>query len=137
MADGSYLLRRQRRAVLETDTKLATYLADRLAEGWTPEQIAGRLRFGIETGLRGVCAETIYGWTYRASQKAERLWRFLTRSHARHRQRHGRASRDTIAEKAHISQRSDDADARPWRCLWRAWDRVRKRQSRSAFWLAR
>ena len=83
-----------------------------LAEGWTPEQIAGRLRLGIETGLRAVCAETIYGWIYRAGRKAERLWRFLTRHHARRRKRHGRASRDTIAEQTHISQRSDDADAR-------------------------
>ena len=71
------------RAVLETDAKLAAYVTDRLAEGWTPEQIAGRLRLGIETGLRAVCAETIYGWIYRAGQKAGRLWRFLTRTHAR------------------------------------------------------
>jgi transposase, IS30 family len=44
----------------------------------TPEQIAGRLRLGIEAGLRAVCLETIYGWIYRAGQKAEQLWRFLT-----------------------------------------------------------
>jgi IS30 family transposase len=120
VADGSYRLRRQRRAGLETDTKLATYVTDRLAEGWTPEQIAGRLRLGIETGLRAVCSETIYGWIYRAGQRAERLWRFLTRRHARRRQRHGRASRDTIAEKTHISQRSDDADARETVGHWEA-----------------
>src|SRR6187455_2885865 len=95
------------------DAKLATYVTDRLAEGWTPEQIAGRLRLGIETGLRAVCAETLYGWIYRAGQKAERLWRFLTRRHARRRQRHARVSRDTIAEKAHISQRSGDLQAVP------------------------
>ena len=65
VADGSYLLRRQRAAALEMDAKLATYVTDRLAEGWTPEQIAGRLRLGVETGLRAVCAETIYGWIYR------------------------------------------------------------------------
>jgi IS30 family transposase len=106
------MLRRQRAAVLETDARLAVYVTDRLSEGWTPEQIAGRLRLGIETGLRAVCAETIYGWIYRAGQKAERLWRFLTRSHARRRKRDGRASKDKTAEKTHISQRSDDADAR-------------------------
>jgi IS30 family transposase len=120
VADGSYRLRRQRRAGLETDTKLATYVTDRLAEGWTPEQIAGRLRLGIETGLRAVCSETIYGWIYRAGQRAERLWRFQTRRHARRRQRPGRASRDTIAEKTHISQRSDDADARETVGHWEA-----------------
>ena len=111
VADGAYMLRRQRKAI-ETDAKLAAYVTDRLTEGWTPEQVAGRLRLGIEPGLRAVCAETIYGWIYRAAQKTERLWRFLTRRHARRRKRHGRTSRDTIAEKIHISQRSEVADAR-------------------------
>ena len=55
VADGAYMLRRQREATLETDAKLAAYVTDRLTEGWTPEQIAGRLRLGIETGLRAVC----------------------------------------------------------------------------------
>jgi transposase, IS30 family len=129
VADGSYMLRRQRRAVLETDAKLAAYVTDRLAEGWTPEQIAGRLRLGTEIGLQAVCAETVYGWIYRAGQKAGRLWRYLTRHHARRRKRHGRASRDTIAEKTHISQRPDDADARATVGHWEA-DLVICRRSR-------
>ena len=58
---------------------------DHLPGNGTPEQIAGRLRLGIEPGLRAVCAETIHGWIYRAGQKTERLWRFLTRRHARRR----------------------------------------------------
>ena len=86
----------------------------------TPEQVAGRLRLGIEAGLRVVCAETIYGWIYRAGQKAERLWRFLTRSHVRRRKRAGRASKDKIAEKTHISQRSDAADTRAAVGHWEA-----------------
>lgn len=64
--------------------------------------------------------ETIYGWIYRAGQKAGRLWRFLTRSHARRKMRHARASRDMIAEKTHISQRSGDADARETVGHWEA-----------------
>ena len=120
VADGAYMLRRQRTATLETDARLAAYVTDRLSEGWTPEQIAGRLRLGIEAGLRAVRAETIYGWIYRAGQKTERLWRFLTRHHTRRRKRHGRASRDTIAEKTHISQRAGDADARETVGHWEA-----------------
>lgn len=120
VADGAYMLRRQRRARLETDAKLAAYVTDRLTEGWTPEQIAGRLRLGIERGLEAICAETIYGWIYRAEQKAGRLWRYLTRRRARRRKRHGRASRDRIAGKTHISQRSDDADARETVGHWEA-----------------
>ena len=67
------MLRRQRKATIETDAKLAAYVTDRLTEGWTPEQVAGRRRLRIEPGLRAVCAETIYGWIYRAGQKTERL----------------------------------------------------------------
>ena len=129
VADGAYMLRRRRKATIETDAKLAAYVTDRLSEGWTPEQIAGRLRLGIERGLRAVCAETIYGWIYRAGQKTERLWRCLTRHHARRRKRHGRASRDTIAEKTHISQRAGDADARETVGHWEA-DLVICRRSR-------
>ena len=48
------------------------------------------------------------------------MWRFLTLRHARRRKRHGRTSRDTIAEKIHISLRSDDADARQIAGHWEA-----------------
>ena len=118
VADGAYMLRRQRPSVLETDARLEAYVTGRLSEGWTPEQIAGRLRLGLERGLRCLCTETIYAWIYRAEQKAEKLWRFLTRRRARRRKRHGRASRDTIAEKVHISQRSEDANARETAGHW-------------------
>jgi transposase, IS30 family len=129
VADGAYMLRRQRAAVLETDLNLAGYVTARLTEGWTPEQIAGRLRLGIESGLRAVCLETIYGWIYRAGQKTERLWRLLTRRHARRRKATARASRDRIAEKTHLSQRPGDADARETVGHWEA-DLVICRRSR-------
>jgi transposase, IS30 family len=120
LADGAYMLRRQRKARLETDAKLAAYVTDRLTEGWSPEQIAGRLHRGDERGLPTVSTETIYGWIYRTGQKAARLWRFLTRRRARRKTRSGRASRDRIAEKVHVSQRSDDADARETAGHWEA-----------------
>jgi transposase, IS30 family len=129
VADGAYMLRRQRATVLETDPNLAGYVMARLSEGWTPEQIAGRLRLGIESGLRAVCTETIYGWIYRAGQKTERLWRFLTRRHARRRKANARTSRDRIAEKTPLSQRSGDADARETVGHWEA-DLVICRRSR-------
>ena len=49
MGHTSSVVSGPRLAALETDAKLATYVTDRLAEGWTPERIAGRLRLGIET----------------------------------------------------------------------------------------
>ena len=47
-AEGCYLERRQRSAILERDAKLARFVRERLLEGWTPEQIAGWLRRGEE-----------------------------------------------------------------------------------------
>ena len=120
LAEAAYRRRRRRPAVLETDTALATYVTARLAEGWTPEQIAGWLKRGIERGLRSVCAETIYAWLYRAGQAGEKLWRFLVRKHGRRRPRGARASRDTISDKVHISERSAAADARTELGHWEA-----------------
>ena len=56
------MFRRQRAAILERDEPLKRYVVDRLAEGWTPEQIAGYLKRGIEIGLQVVSAETIYAF---------------------------------------------------------------------------
>ena len=81
-ADGSYMYRRQRPAILERDDRLQRFVLDRLAEGWTPEQIAGWLKRGVEIGLRAISTETIYAFIFRASQKAQKLWRYLTRRKA-------------------------------------------------------
>ena len=113
VADGAYMLRRQRAAALETDAKLAAYVTDRLSRRLDARAdrgtAAARDRDRPARRLRG---DDLRLDLSRRRRRAERLWRFLTRHHARRRKRHGRASRDTIAEKIHISQRSDDADAR-------------------------
>jgi transposase, IS30 family len=79
LADGAYMLRRQRPSILETEAKLAAYVTDRLSEGWSPEQIAGRLRRGLERGLRGLCTEAIYAWIYRNGAESRKA---LAVSHA-------------------------------------------------------
>src|SRR3712207_7400625 len=61
-AQGCYLERRQRSAILERDAKLARFVRERLLEGWTPEQIAGWLKRGEECSLRTVATETIYAF---------------------------------------------------------------------------
>ena len=63
VADGAYMMRRQRCAVLEQDKRLAGFVRDRLTEAWSPQQISGWLRSGAELGLRAVAAETIYAAT--------------------------------------------------------------------------
>ena len=86
--DSKYLERyctskSRREAILEKDQTLKTFVYDRLAEVWTPEQISGWLKGRTEPRLRAVGHETIYAFIYRAAQKAERLWRYLTRHHKR------------------------------------------------------
>ena len=105
------MYRRQRPAILERDDRLQRFVLDRLAEGWTPEQIAGWLKRGVEIGLRAISTETIYAFIFRASQKAQKLWRYLTRRKAS-RGRRARRSKDKIAGKTHISERSDAANER-------------------------
>ena len=70
-AAGAYQLRRRREAILEREAALRLFVGDRLAEGWTPEQISGWLKSGNEPRLRAIGCETIYAFIYRTAQKAE------------------------------------------------------------------
>jgi len=105
------MFRRQRAAILERDVELKRFVLDRMAENWTPEQISGWLKRGIEIGLRPVSPETIYAFIFRAGQKAEKLWRYLTRRKAS-RGRRARRSKDKIGDKTHICLRPEAADTR-------------------------
>ena len=107
-AAGAYQLRRRREALIEGDRALRTFVVDRLAEGWTPEQISGWLKGGNERRLRAVGCETIYAFIYRAAQ----MWRYLTRRHKRRRPRRSRASQDTIKNRVSIHERPKTVDGR-------------------------
>src|SRR3974390_3030492 len=104
-AAGAYQLRRRREAILEKDHKLRAFVCDRLAEGWTPEQIAGWLRAGHERGIRVLSFEAIYAFVHRAARKGEELWRYLTRRHKRRRPRRARPCRDLIKDRSSIHDR--------------------------------
>ena len=109
-ASGAYQLRRRREAVLERDSGLRMFVRDRLAEGWTPEQIFGWLKSRNEPRLRA--SETIDAFIYRTAQKAEALWRYLTRRHKRRRPRRARPSRDAIKDRASIHDRPKIIESR-------------------------
>src|SRR5918993_1462762 len=106
-AEGCYLARRQRPAILERELKLGRFVRERLLEGWTPEQIAGWLERGEERGLRPVSLETIYAFIHRPGQKAEKLWKLLPRGRAKRGRRRARAPRPTIAERRSIHDRPE------------------------------
>jgi IS30 family transposase len=111
-AEGCYLERRQRPAVLERDAKLGRFVRERLLEGWTPEQVAGWLKRGEERGLPAVSTETIYAFLHRPGQKAEKLWKLLPRGRARRGRRRARQPRSAIAERRSIHDRPEDVQAR-------------------------
>src|SRR5436305_7470012 len=111
-AEGCYLARRQRQAVLERDAKLGRFVRERLLEGWTPEQIAGWLRRGEERGLGRVSLETIDAFIHRPGQKGEKLWKLLPRGRARRGRRRARPPRSTIAGRRSIHDRPEAVQAR-------------------------
>ena len=116
-ADGAYLSRRCRLRKLDRDPNLKTFVIARLSEGWTPEQIAGRLSQGAERNLGTITTETIYAWIYCKARKAEKLWRMLPRGKAR-RGLPKRKTASQASDKTPISERSSDIDARQTAGHW-------------------
>ncbi|MFQ5923616.1 MAG: IS30 family transposase, partial [Anaerolineales bacterium] len=119
-AEGAYMERREREALLEQDLATRTFVIDRLAEGWSPEQISGWLRNGSERRLQPIATGTIYAFIYRAKQKAHELWRYLTRRHKRRRPRRARTPRDLIKDRSSIHDRPQTVESRREVGHWKA-----------------
>ncbi len=56
-------------------SELRDLIIERIKDGWTPEQIAGRLRY--ENAPVRVCQETICRFVYSAEGMKEDLWWYL------------------------------------------------------------
>jgi IS30 family transposase len=82
--------------LLKTHPSLKTYVLEKLGLGWSPEQIAGRLRKEIREGSRSpaeyINHESIYQYIYDTQQKELRLWELLPRCHKKRRRWLGRRS---------------------------------------------
>lgn len=90
-ADKSAQVKRtQRRCCkIETHPQLQRYIREYLKRGWSPEQIAGRLK---RKGSKYViCHETIYRYIYR--QKNKKLFLYLARKKRQRRRHFARQSR--------------------------------------------
>lgn len=96
------------------DPLLRRYIIHHLGEGWSPEQIAGRLRY--TRSLVAIAHETIYASIYRTPLKGERLWEFLRRGHKKRERIYDRrtqhARRKLIAGKVPITERPHEAQRR-------------------------
>lgn len=67
---------------------LRSAIEERLRHGWSPEQIAGRLK--LERSRTRVCHETIYRFVHSREGREHKLWHHLPERRARRRPRHAR-----------------------------------------------
>ncbi len=102
-ADRIALSRCRRPSRIERLNPLRTYVGDRLAMGWSPEQIAGRLRLEGSEHTAGV--ETIYRFIYRPAVRREKLHRFLPRAKASRGRRYFKRRREPIEGRRSIHER--------------------------------
>src|SRR5512132_763829 len=93
-ADRITLSRRRRLSRIERSSPLRSYVCDRLAMGWSPEQIAGRL--DQEGSRHSISHESIYRFIYRPRLRREKLHRFLPRAKATRGRRYFKRRRDPI-----------------------------------------
>ena len=119
-ADGAYLERQKHDSILETNSRLRQFVVERLSEGWSPEQISGRLKSRAEAKLRPLGTKTIYAFVYRALQKAIELWRYLLRKRRTRRPMRARTSRDTIKNRRSIHDRPVEVETRQQVGHWEA-----------------
>ena len=88
------------------DKKTYAYVLEKLKEGWSPEQITGRLAF--EQGDHVLCHETIYRFIYTKALKEDRLWEYLPRKQKQRRKQHGRkVQRSRIPQRVSIHERPE------------------------------
>ena len=89
------------------DSKRQKYLAKKLELGWSPEQIAGRLK--LKHDPRYVCKETIYQFLYTDSwAKEEALYQYLRYGRKKRKKQTGRSVHcEKIPNRVSIHERPD------------------------------
>lgn len=90
---------------------LERYIRLKLQSGWSPEQIAGKLK--LQSGKSQVCHETIYRYIYREENPREDLRQFLSRHHKKRRKWSGRrVHRGQIERRVSIHDRPEAINTR-------------------------
>jgi IS30 family transposase len=112
--------RRRRRGKLEADGGLRAHVVERLAAGWSPQQIAGRLRHEAGEGP-AVCHETIYRHVYGPEGRRDSLYRHLPKARRRRGTRYGRKPRAAaIPRERWIESRPAEVETRETFGHWEA-----------------
>lgn len=89
-----------------------SYVYDKLRCGWSPEQIAGRLKRD-NNGRSVICHETIYRYVYGPEGKIKQLHEYLVRKHRKRRPWYGRCLyRRGISNRVSIRERPEEVNNR-------------------------
>jgi IS30 family transposase len=94
-AHGMAADRRRKYRKLLRDPTLCAAVIDRLKDGWSPEQISGRLRLASGASAR-LSPETIYQYVYSQEGQDQELARHLPERRRRRRPRHARKPRSLV-----------------------------------------
>ena len=118
-AQDMYERRRAVHRKLIVHPQLKAAIEDRLKAGWSPEQIAGRMR--LERHPVRITHETIYRFAYSKDGRAEAFYRHLPEHRKRRRPRGYRCyQRTSIHDRQSLSQRppqvSDRQEFGHWEC---------------------
>jgi IS30 family transposase len=109
-AERIALSRRRRLSRIERLSPLGDHVRDHLAMGWSPEQIAGRLR--LERSQHRVSHESIYRYIYRWPVHRDKLHRYLARAKASRGRRYFKRRREPIPGRRSIHERRQAIEAR-------------------------
>jgi len=94
------------------NSKIFSYVCEKLMDGWSPEQIAGRLKRD-NNNQTIICHETIYNYIYSKEGKEKKLHEFLVRKHRKRRPWFGRCLyRRGIGNRVSIRQRPEEINNR-------------------------
>lgn len=112
--------RESKQPFVQHDERVWSYVRDKLAEQWSPEQIAGRLREEYPDDARmHISHETIYASIYADRREGGVLWKQLRRHHRRRRPRgSGRRSRGGIVGRVGIEERPAIVEKRSRKGDW-------------------
>lgn len=93
------------------DKKTYAYVLEKLENGWSPEEIAGRLKRA--KGETIICHETIYQFIYGSENKDKKLFEYLPRKQKKRKKQKGRkVHRSHIPERVSIHQRPEEVNQR-------------------------
>jgi IS30 family transposase len=110
-AQSKALLRKKRGCKIDKNLPLKALITDKLHLGWTPEQIAERVK--IENHGTHVSHETIYQWIYQPIQKKAKLYKTLIRHKSKRGPRKGyEAKAHKMLDKKSIHIRPEQINSR-------------------------